>query len=105
MSQLDEDLSEEDIEDIRKQIKDYDFKAGKEDYQIFLEGPIWADLKENLEERVSACIKNLEDLSNSHMIDIVYKARLHELRQLLAYPETVINLLENLEDDSNDSIS
>ncbi len=105
MLQPDEHFSDEDVEDIRKQIRDYKFKAGKEDYQIFLEGPIWADLKENLLERVDRCRNNLEDLSNSHIADIMYKARLHELRQLLAYPDTVINLLQNLEDDSNDSVS
>ena len=100
-----EHLSDDDIKDIRDQIKAYDFKAGLEDYQIFLESPVWEDLKANLEERVNSCLKSLENLSNTHTADIVYKARLHELRQLIAYPSTVINLYKAMEDNSDVAIS
>lgn len=100
-----EDIYSDDIKDIRDQIKAYDFKAGLEDYELFLGSPVWDDLKANLEERVNSCLKSLENLSNTHTADIVYKSRLHELRQLLAYPSTVINLYKAMEEDSDVPIS
>lgn len=103
--QPEEYLSDDDIKDIRDQIKAYNFKAGLTDYELFLDSPVWEDLKANLEERVNGCLKRLENLSNMHIADVVYKARLHELRQLISYPSTVINLYKSLEDDSDVPIS
>jgi hypothetical protein len=93
-------LSASDLASIREQIKEMDFKAGREDYEIFLASEIWEDFSAFLEERIASVRGKLEDLANSHDADIIYKSRLHELRQLLRYPIHVIELLNLLEEDN-----
>jgi hypothetical protein len=97
-------LSEEQIQQIREQIKEYNFKAGIDDYKVFIDSPVWDDFKCNILDRILSIQQKLESLENSREADIVYKGRLHELRQLLEYPIKVIQLLEVLEEQEDEQI-
>lgn len=94
-------LNDEDIKAIEQQIKEYNFKAGLTDFEIFIESPIWEDFRNNLVERLGSLQSALEDLANTEKMNIVYKSRIHEIRQLLAYPDNVIKLLKALENDDD----
>ena len=87
-------LDDEDIQSLRDQLEEQNFKTNGEDYEDFMSGPIWEDLKAMLEERIESNLIRLEDMGNTAQMDIIYKARLHELRQFIKYPEHVIELFK-----------
>jgi hypothetical protein len=94
-------LSEDDIKSIQDQLKEENVKASKEDYEIFLETSVWDDMKSVMQARVDGLVKGLEDLGNSRMADVVYKSRLHELRQLISFPENMVAILKLTEESEN----
>lgn len=96
-------LTEEDLKSLKKQIAEQDFRATGEDYEDFISGPIWDDLKTMLQERVDGLLEQLEGLDNSPQEDVIIKSRLHELRQLLKYPEHVIELFKITKEESDES--
>ena len=91
-------LSVEDIEILREQIKEDDFRASADDYIDFLKTPVWEDLSTYLIRCISVQRAKLESLESTEREDLVSKARLHQLRMLLAYPSSVIRTLKLVED-------
>ncbi len=98
-----EQLTEDDIEQLREQIKEQDFKASGEDYEDFIAGPIWDDLSTMLQERIDSMLNRLEGLDNDNKTDTIIKSRLHELRQLIKYPEHVIELFKITKEEPDES--
>ena len=96
-------LNEQDIQDLRRQMEEQDFKASGEDYEDFISGPIWDDLKTMLQERIDGQLEKLESMGNSVQEDTIIKARLHELRQLIKYPEHVIELFKVTKEEPDES--
>jgi len=95
-------LTEEDIQSLREQLAEQDYKASGEDYEHFIAGPIWEDMKANLQERIDGLLVKLESMENSPKADSIYKARLHEVRQLILYPEHVIELFNIIKEVPED---
>lgn len=96
-------LDEEDIQSIRDYIKDEGVKADMADYEDFVAGPVWEDMKQVLQERIEGLLVKLESMSNTPQVDLIYKARLHEVRQLIMYPEYVIELYSVIKEEPDES--
>lgn len=96
-------LDEEDLKSLREQMEEQDFKANGADYEDFIAGPLWGDLRTMLNERIDSLRDKLEEVDNTAKVDTIYKSRLHELRQLLKYPEHVIELFKVTKEEPDES--
>ena len=97
-------LDDADIQSLKAQLEEQDFKASGDDYEHFITSSVWEDMKDMLEERITGLLTKLESMESGPQMDIIYKARLHELRQLVIYPEHVIELfkvIKEVPDESN----
>lgn len=103
MSTTEPYFSESDISSLREQMKEQDFKASGEDYEDFMTGLVWEDMSNMLQERIDGLLERLEGMGNSAQEDIIIKARIHELRQLLKYPEHVIELHSVIKEEPDES--
>lgn len=82
---------------------DYKYRSSAGDVQEFIEGPVWADLKNDYECWLDAARNGLEDIESSEKELYRNQGRAEAIRRVLLHPEIMKDtLLEEQRDEIHD---